>query len=251
MRRIAFLLVILLFYSCRETTPVDQIETKEPPNYYPLTKGSYWIYSIDTSDANGENFGIFGTRKSTIAGFDTLLNKKYALQVDTIITPTATAVDTIYIRKDDFGLYIFTPPLNLSSLIIIPAHELKLLPYPLESLTTLSWVIYDTTFYLGTIPIARLNLTGQLIGYENIQVPAGNFYCVKINIIAKGFIVNPQNILQPYQFNLSGLLWLNKEVGLIKTETPLPLSQILQGTFSNLSDSLRIVKQGLWNYKIN
>jgi hypothetical protein len=108
------------------------------------------------------------------------------------------------------------------------------------------------------MPVAGIKILGKVAGFEDVQVPAGNFYCAKIDLTGDGFLINFQNPLEPYRFSFPGNLWMNRETGIVKTIFSAPLAELIQNLAQfdslfqtiNIQDSLRVIKQELLYYKI-
>ena len=52
-RILAFAISLLAFMACNKTDDNNPVIEKDPPNYFPMTTGSYWVYNTYKIDSMG------------------------------------------------------------------------------------------------------------------------------------------------------------------------------------------------------
>jgi hypothetical protein len=168
----AFLIIFIAFFFL---SALGKIAAAEPTgyDYYPLKQGDKWTYEVWQVDGKGKKF----TQEVSIPGTDKYDDKEYVIlkQKDTRGTIRS------FCLKDATGVYwkkigaskSYTPEV---SSIFNPA--IPILIFPLKAGSIWDWE--------GTLKIAFMNkkikMHCEVVGEEEIEVPAGKFKCLKIHI---------------------------------------------------------------------
>lgn len=72
-RFLSYAIMLLAFMACNKTDDTNPIIEKDPPNYFPMTTGSYWVYNTYDIDSLG-NEELKGENDTIIITGDTIIN---------------------------------------------------------------------------------------------------------------------------------------------------------------------------------
>ncbi|MBL0174069.1 MAG: hypothetical protein IPP94_02190 [Ignavibacteria bacterium] len=208
--------------------------------YYPTLPETVWRYRVDSTgadkrlvrDAYRINSRITGT---TFTANDTT----YTVQVNEEIRSNGTSFDTLYVRKDDRGVFMSSPSLRNFSLLgqlgaglnlgTFP-KEFMILPLHPEYVTNWDIIRFDYTILILNI---RFWVTAQYMGRENVTTDMGVFRdCAKVRITVDALFPNPAdptNILNPLRINDKADFWLARPLGLVVGDGAASVFALLNG----------------------
>jgi hypothetical protein len=199
---VIFLLVCLVVLSGCDSGPTGPSHGLSAATYLPLEVGATWTYAkIGTEQ--GEAFK--DTTTGTIVGTTTITynNKTYFAMVydnKTYFAMVESDEDSTYLRIKNNIVYQFVP------------GEFQEIPiYNFNEEVGQTWEIFTESGTMGS-----MTATGEFLGTDNINVPAGTFTnCAKfehtINIT-----VFSNTGGSPRPFESIGIIWLAPSVGVVK-----------------------------------
>ena len=223
---LAVLALAITVFSCSDDQPAAVTGTDpllHDAQYYPDTKGTFWRYRIDTTGSNGQTVRDVERRNARIGGSITLDSLTYTIQETEIIAGATSRYDTIYIRKDDRGVWMSSPSMQLLSLFGgfsgFSGFPKEFLIVPANLASESSWDIIRFDF--TAIPLVQIyyHVTAAYLGRETIQTDTRTFReCARIRISLDARFpnpANPQDILNPLIIRDNAEFWLARPLGLV------------------------------------
>jgi hypothetical protein len=231
-KRLALLAFTLLVASCtQKEDPVSSTGERvlADAQYYPTLPETVWHYRVDSTGAD-KKLVRDAYRVNTRVTGGTFVNNDtvYAVQVNETVKPTGSTYDTLYIRKDDRGVFMSSPVLRGFSLLgQFPQlgqflsgdfpKEFMILPLHPEYVTNWDILRFDLT----GIPIIQVyfHVTAQYMGRENVTTSAGVYKdCAKVRISIDATFPNPAdptNILNPIRIRDNADFWMARPLGIV------------------------------------
>ena len=225
-RKVITLLIFFafIFGGCKkETTPI--IETI-PSNLFPLKVGNVWYYSGYEIDTAGTK--ISGTEfnsSTTIVGQIQFQGKNPYVVIDSFkYANRSIEVDTLLVYLEGGYLYAW---IDLTGEVGIPGFEYRRWvpfvkasgnlnePYTILNLDTTITVNYQGQL----VPLnIKINITGNIVTHEQIQLPAGKYDSYKFEALMTGSVsVGGVTVAS---FTSKNYIWFSPGIGPVKHETP-------------------------------
>jgi hypothetical protein len=222
----ALLSFTLLVASC--TQKEDPVSTTGErvlvdAQYYPTLPETVWQYRMDSTGADRKTVRDVYRVEARLTGETFVSNDTlYAVQLNETVKPSGSTFDTLYVRKDDRGVFMSSPPLRGFSLLSqfglgnFP-KEFMILPLHPEYVTVWDIIRFDFT----QIPLLNIHfyVTAQYMGREAVTTSAGVFKdCAKVRISVDAVFPNPQNptdILNPIRIRDNADFWMARPLGIV------------------------------------
>ena len=240
MRRLLFLLPLLLLAACTEDAPtVSESGTQlmADAGYYPTLPDSRWQYRIVTTRGGVTQTGV-ATVRAAMLGTILADSVEYHVQVNEISSGTTVENDTIYVRKAADGVRLSSPGLqSLSGIPAIPGINIGEIPkdFLIVPYTTFqgSWEIFKIEY--SPIPLITLffRVDGSYMGLTDVQTGLRTFrQCARVRLTVQAQFPDPQNptdILNPIRFNESADFYFTRPQGLVLAEGSAAVFRVLRG----------------------
>ena len=235
----AALLLAALIASCSDD-PVTVTNTDPllyDAQYYPTTKGSSWRYRVDTTGVSGQTMRDVERRTTRIGGMITLDSVRYAIQETEVKAGVNTTYDTVYVRKDEKGVWMSSPSLRLLSRLGgfqgFAGFPKEFLIVPANITTESNWDIIRFDF--TAIPLVQIyyHVTASYLGRESIQTDYKTYKeCARIRISVDARFpnpANPQDLLNPIIIRDNAEFWLARPLGLVVGDGSESVFSLLSG----------------------
>lgn len=224
---VALLLSIpFLIISCDDSTTV--VTSNAQPLYadqqfYPMEEGTFWRYRIDTTGVTGPTVRDVGRVTSRIMGRITFDSLVYSVQTNETVMGISSTIDTVFVRKDDQGVFFSSPTLRSFSLFPgLPGFSgfpKEYLILPKDPSARPNWVLIN--FEFNQIPFFPIyfRVTASYLGRETIQTDFRTFKnCARVKIDIDARLpnpANPQDIFNPLIIRENASFWFAQPLGLV------------------------------------
>ncbi len=171
-------------------------------DFYPVGLGYEWVYRDSTAD---------GFTNSTETVID-MYTDMGADAVD-ILQETTTSTDTITMQFRTDGIYLFEQLLgDMGMDFEVP---MRVLPDPFSIGD--EWLVFevDTVMEIMGFPVDAYIIThGEIIGFETVNAPAGEYECIKTEMTT--YYEVSSTMFEDSMTYVSFRHWLAEDVGIVK-----------------------------------
>jgi hypothetical protein len=242
--------VACIFNSCKSDSSTESSgELVADETYFPAGEGTSYKYNVNRVDA--ENNQSTGTRSSVYSGTMGI----YQIQIDSLIFPELTTVDSAFFRKTGTGIFFFLDTTGLYT--SIPDSLLPSLTFD-EEMRSFLFPMYDQSNW----PVFKMALTVQGFTFYPVEVNAS--YAGKENL-SLNLIDGTENVdAVKVMFRLSiktnplgsaanydAFAWLAKDKGIVKWQGCGTIVNAFTGGGIVFDDTTSTVSQDIIEYNIN
>jgi hypothetical protein len=243
-------LIVYTFNSCKKDS------TTEPPGevvadatYYPTGNGTFYKYNVDKVDSGNNQTN--GTRSSIYAGTMGV----YQIQLDSLIFPGSTTVDSVFLRKTDTGVFLFLDTAGLTSVIpdsLLPSltldAEMRTFLFPMSENS--SWPVFKMSLNIFGITFSPAEVNASYAGKENLNLNLtnGNETVETVKVRFRLTIkTSPLNAPTNYE----AFAWVAKNKGIVKWQGCGTIVSAFTGGGIAFADTNSVVTQNVIEYDIN
>jgi hypothetical protein len=244
---------LLILTGCEDNTPTEP-PTTDYPDYYPLSIGSTFKYSVTEKDSAG-NLVQSGSRNIHYSGNFSLNGINYTTQYDSLDFGSQSTVATYLFRRTATGVFYAIDTSQISQLIpdtlkqfVSLIDEMQLLFYPLTAGS--SWSLYRiTTQVQPGIEVKILDILASFDAPEQIE----------LNLTSGTKSVTAQKVKYTLELyseigsppqTYAAFMWYAADIGLVKFEGNQFVVNIGGGGIS-FEPSSNILTQELIDYSIS
>lgn len=249
--------IIYFFHACDDDSgtndPEGEGEQVADTSYYPNEEDSYYKYSVERPDTNGNQTS--GTRSSFYSGTNIIGGVTYQVQIDSVLlTGQAAIVDSLYFRKTDTGVFFSLDTAGLAGSVpgidtliqyITLDSELRLLLFPL--LDNSSWTVFRMNInYQGIINFNPIELKTTFDGKETLDLqvsPPRTFEAVKLKFTLT-IKPGPFDPVQTY----TAFAWIVQGIGIVKWQGNGTIVGVFTGNGVDLDDTTSVYTENLIEY---
>lgn len=251
-----FLSIFCLLQACKDEAANEPAPTPAD-NYFPLTEGTNFEYSVEGIDSIGNV--LTGNRTTYFIGSANLGGTDYTNQFDSITLNSLLISSQAFVRKTDHGVYYFLDTTGLYSSIpdsfrsgISLDPEFILYSFPLE--TGKNWTVFKMT--LTFLPLISnftpLEVTAFYEGVEGgiiIPLSSGNESADAERI---KYVLTLRESIDPAITPkiLIAYSWIVKDIGVVKWEGNETVVNALSSAYIDFDDTVNTVTQNLVKYEI-